>query len=335
MKDVRKISIIGAGTWGTALSMVAGASGKEVVLWTPVVEQAEELALTRRNRILGDCCQPLADNIHPVSDLDLTLDADLMLVVVPSVAMRSVAERLRDSGIPDSTVLVSCTKGIEIGTHKRMTEVLQEYLPKNKIGALSGPNHAEDVCLGLPSATLVGFDEPEYADWVQRMVSTRSFRVYTSNDATSMQLGGTIKNVFAIGAGLCAGLKLGDNALAALVTRGLAEMTRIGVEYGGKPETFMGLSGVGDLVVTCYSTHSRNQRVGMSLAEGNSLQQTLDAVNMVAEGVPNTLSAYEMAREAGVRTPLIDAIYAVLYESKPPLEALSELMSRDPRPEND
>lgn len=335
MKDARKISIIGAGTWGTALSMVAGASGKEVVLWTPVAEQAEELATTRRNKILGDCCQPLAENIHPTSDLAQAMDSELMLVVVPSVAMRSVAQRLKDAGISDSTVLVSCTKGIENGTHKRMTEILQEYLPENKIGALSGPNHAEDVCLGLPSATLVGFDDYQYADWVQKTISTRKFRVYTSADVAGMQLGGTIKNVFAIGAGLCSGLHLGDNALAALVTRGLAEMTRIGVEYGGKAETFMGMSGVGDLVVTCYSSHSRNQRVGMSLGEGNSLQQALDAIHMVAEGVPNTLSAYEMARETGVRTPLIDAVYSVLYESKPPLDALSELMSRDPRSEND
>jgi glycerol-3-phosphate dehydrogenase (NAD(P)+) len=148
-------------------------------------------------------------------------------------------------------------------------------------------------------------------------------------------LGGTIKNVFAIGAGLCAGLKLGDNALAALVTRGLAEMTRLGVAYGGNRETFMGLSGMGDLVVTCYSMHSRNQRVGQSLAQGKTLKETLDSLGMVAEGVPNTLSVYQMARKAGVRTPLIDAVYSVLYEEKSPLVALNELMARDPRPEHD
>ena len=235
---------------------------------------------------------------------------------------------------PDA-VIVSCTKGIEQGTHKRMTEILQEYLPSNPIGVLSGPNHAEDICLGLPSASLIGFEDPKYADWVQQIFASKTFRVYSATDIIGMQLGGTIKNVFAIGAGLCEGLNLGDNAQAALLTRGLAEMTRIGVASGGRRETFMGLSGVGDLIVTCYSRHSRNQTVGRRLAEGKSLQEILDTLGMVAEGVPNTLSVYEIARKLEVRTPLIDAVYSVLYESKPPMEALAELMTRDPRPELD
>lgn len=335
MKELSKIAIIGAGSWGTALSMVAAESGREVVLWTLDSLQAEHLASTRRNPLLLEAAPPLADNIVPTSNLSLALDADLMLIVVPSVAMRSVAGRLKDAGLSRKTILVSCTKGIEQGTHCRMTRILKEFLPGNKIGALSGPNHAEDICMGLPSATLIGFEEQEYADIAQHALATGKFRVYTSNDVTSMELGGTIKNVFAIGAGLCAGLKLGDNALAALVTRGLAEMTRIGSLFGGSKETFMGLSGMGDLVVTCYSPHSRNQRVGQSLAQGISLQQTLDSVKMVAEGVPNTLSVYEMAREVGARTPLIDAVYSVLYEGKQPLAALNELMNRDPRPEHD
>ncbi len=200
---------------------------------------------------------------------------------------------------------------------------------------LSGPNHAEDICLGLPSASLIGFEDPKYADWVQQIFASKTFRVYSATDIIGMQLGGTIKNVFAIGAGLCEGLNLGDNAQAALLTRGLAEMTRIGVASGGRRETFMGLSGVGDLIVTCYSRHSRNQTVGRRLAEGKSLQEILDTLGMVAEGVPNTLSVYEIARKLEVRTPLIDAVYSVLYESKPPMEALAELMTRDPRPELD
>lgn len=262
-------------------------------------------------------------------------DAELIVVVVPSVAMRSVAQRLRGLPVRPDAVIVSCTKGIEQGSHKRMTEILQEYLPSNPIGVLSGPNHAEDICLGLPSASLIGFEDPKYADWVQQIFASKTFRVYSATDIIGMQLGGTIKNVFAIGAGLCEGLNLGDNAQAALLTRGLAEMTRIGVASGGRRETFMGLSGVGDLIVTCYSRHSRNQTVGRRLAEGKSLQEILDALGMVAEGVPNTLSVYEIARKLGVRTPLIDAVYSVLYESKPPMEALVELMTRDPRPELD
>lgn len=335
MKSSNKIAVIGAGSWGTSLAMLAASSAREVILWTPVEEQVKELRETRRNSILVASAPPLQDNIFPTTDMGECLDADLMLVVVPSVAMRSVAGRLRDEGLSRRTVVVSCTKGIEQGSHLLMTQVLREYLADNAIGCLSGPNHAEDICLGLPSATLVGFEDLAHADMVQKILTTSSFRVYTSNDVCGMQLGGTIKNVFAIGAGLCEGLKLGDNAQAALVTRGLAEMKRIGLAYGGKADTFMGLSGVGDLVVTCYSSHSRNQTVGQNLAKGCSLQEALDSISMVAEGVPNTLSVYEMARKVNARTPLIDAVYAVLYEGKAPLDVLCDLMSGDPRPEDE
>lgn len=335
MNRLHKIAVIGAGSWGTALSMVLATRECEVVLWTPEEAQARQLAETRRSPVLSETAAPLAPNIHPTCDLDQVKDAELIVLVVPSVAMRSVAQRLRDLPVRPDAVIVSCTKGIEQGSHKRMTEILQEYLPSNPIGVLSGPNHAEDICLGLPSASLIGFEDPKYADWVQQIFASKTFRVYSATDIIGMQLGGTIKNVFAIGAGLCEGLNLGDNAQAALLTRGLAEMTRIGVASGGRRETFMGLSGVGDLIVTCYSRHSRNQTVGRRLAEGKSLQEILDVLGMVAEGVPNTLSVYEIARKLGVRTPLIDAVYSVLYESKPPMEALVELMTRDPRPELD
>ena len=307
MNRLHKIAVIGAGSWGTALSMVLATRECEVVLWTPEEAQARQLAETRRSPVLSKTALPLAPNIHPTCDLGQVKDAELIVVVVPSVAMRSVAQRLRSLPVQPDAVIVSCTKGIEQGTHKRMTEILQEYLPSNPIGVLSGPNHAEDICLGLPSASLIGFEDPKYADWVQQIFASKTFRVYSATDIIGMQLGGTIKNVFAIGAGLCEGLNLGDNAQAALLTRGLAEMTR----------------------------HSRNQTVGRRLAEGKSLQEILDTLGMVAEGVPNTLSVYEIARKLEVRTPLIDAVYSVLYESKPPMEALAELMTRDPRPELD
>ncbi len=336
MSEVCKVAVLGAGCWGTALSMVlANRENCEVVLWTLDENQARQLAETRRNPILGPEAASLAHNIHPTADLNAIKDAQLIVVVVPSVAMRSMAQKLGELGLPDSAAILSCTKGIEQGSHKLMTEILQEYLPNNPIGVLSGPNHAEDICRGLPSATLIGFEDPKYSEMAQQVFTTKIFRVYSATDITGMQLGGTIKNVFAIGAGLCEGLKLGDNAQAALVTRGLAEMTRIGVACGGRVETFTGLSGVGDLAVTCYSRHSRNQTVGRRLAEGKSLQEILDTLGTVAEGVPNTLSVYQIARKLGVRTPLIDAVYAVLYESKAPMEALVELMSRDPRPEAD
>ncbi len=336
MSPVRKIAVLGAGSWGTALSMVlASREDCEIVLWTLDPKQAQQLAETRKHPFLCKEAPPLATNIHPTSDLERVKDAQMLVVVVPSVAMRSMAQKLQTLNLPTDTLIISCSKGIEQGSHKLMTEVLQEYLPNNPIGVLSGPNHAEDICLGLPSATLIGFEDAKYADMAQQVFVTGKFRVYSATDITGMQLGGTIKNVFAIGAGLCEGLKLGDNAQAALLTRGLAEMTRIGLACGGRMETFMGLSGVGDLAVTCYSRHSRNQSVGRHLAEGMKLQEVLDLIGMVAEGVPNTLSVYEIARKLNVRTPLIDAVYSVIYEDKPVREALVELMSRDPRPEAD
>ncbi len=335
MSEVQKIAVIGAGSWGTALSMVLAKSGAEIILWTPVEAQAKELRETRRSGVLcSDSCL-LDQNIFPTSDLESVKDAELFVIVVPSVAMRSVAERLQGLGLRDDAVFVSCTKGIEQDSLKLMTEVLEEYFPGHDIGVLSGPNHAEDICRGLPSATLIGFKDMDRAVWAQRIFTSPIFRVYSSTDIIGMQIGGTVKNVFAIASGLCAGLNLGDNAQAALVTRGLAEMTRIGVARGGLRDTFMGLSGMGDLVVTCYSNHSRNQNVGKSLAAGKSLQETLDAIGMVAEGVPNTLSSYRLARALDVRTPLIDTMYAILYQNKQPLSALTELMSRDLRNELD
>lgn len=209
MNRLHKIAVIGAGSWGTALSMVLATRECEVVLWTPEEAQARQLAETRRSPVLSKTALPLAPNIHPTCDLGQVKDAELIVVVVPSVAMRSVAQRLRSLPVQPDAVIVSCTKGIEQGTHKRMTEILQEYLPSNPIGVLSGPNHAEDICLGLPSASLIGFEDPKYADWVQQIFASKTFRVYSATDIIGMQLGGTIKNVFAIGAGLCEGLNLG------------------------------------------------------------------------------------------------------------------------------
>lgn len=323
------IAVLGAGSWGTALAMLASESSSRITLWTPITAQAQQLASTRQNTLFADDAIPLCSNIYPTDDITQTLDADLILVVVPSIHMRSVAERLQQAKLGKNTVLVSCTKGIEADTYMRMTQILQEYLPQNPIGALAGPNHAEDILHGLPSLSLVGFAEPYayLAAWVQKALTTRLFRLYTSSDVISMELGGAIKNVFAITAGICAGLRLGDNTLAALVTRGLAEMIRVGVAFGGNADTFRGLSGMGDLVVTCYSKHSRNQRVGEALAQGKKLDIVLAELGMVAEGVPNTKTAYEMARKAAIRTPLMDAAYHILYLHENPLQVLEHLMT--------
>lgn len=330
---LRKTAILGAGSWGTALSMAAAESGDPVALWSPDAAQIAELAQTRRNPLFHGLGDPLPANVLPTTDLNEVLEADLILVVVPSVAMRSVAQRLRDAQLDSKAILVSCTKGIEKDTCLRMTQVLKEYLPEHRIGALAGPNHAEDICQGLFSATVIGFQEEGVADIVQHKLATHYLRIYSITDLIGMEFGGTLKNVYALGAGICQGLGLGDNAKAALVSRGLGEITRIGQAYGGSLETFMGLSGMGDLIVTCYSDHSRNLRVGRYLADGMGLEEALNSLGMVAEGVPNTLSGYQLARKVNARTPILDVIYAILYEGLAPEKALTDLIARDLRSE--
>ena len=214
-----------------------------------------------------------------------------------------------------------------------MSEVISEILPCQPLAALSGPNHAEEVCKGLATMTVIGSAESSLSSYLQGLLTSPNFRCYTSDDLTGLEWGGAMKNIFAIASGIATGLGLGDNATAGLVTRGLAEMIRLGTALGGKPDTFTGLSGVGDLIATCYSHHSRNFRAGISIGKGNTVEATLEEAGMVVEGIPNCQSIYEVAQQSGVRTPLIDSIYSVLYEHQPAAEALRELLTRAPRPE--
>jgi glycerol-3-phosphate dehydrogenase (NAD(P)+) len=263
-------------------------------------------------------------------------DCRLVLFVVPTGFFREVAARFRDAGVVDpGAIVVSCSKGIERNTGLRMSEILQELFPENPVGVLSGPNHAEEVVRKMPTAAVVGSEEDQVALQLQQVFQLPWFRSYTSRDVTGIEWAGALKNVYAIASGICDGLGLGDNAKAALVTRGLAEMVRFGLVKGGEAETFYGLSGVGDLVATCFSAHSRNLRVGRELGRGRLLRDIVQDLGMIAEGVANTRSLYEAARRDHVRTPLIDACHGVLYEEKPAREALGELLSRDPRPERD
>jgi len=211
--------------------------------------------------------------------------------------------------------------------------LIEEFFPDNPVAVLSGPTHAEEVAQRLASTAVIGCEDPAIAEKVQEVFTLPWFRTYTSEDMTGIEIGSVVKNVFAIAAGIIDGLGLGDNAKAGMVTRGLAEMTRIGEAIGGKAETIRGLSGIGDLIVTCYSRHSRNNRVGRMLGEGKTLDETIAAMNQVAEGVPNAKSVHELAEKLGVRAPLIEQVYAILYQDKPTRQALQDLLSRDPRPE--
>ncbi len=330
----QKTSVIGAGAWGTALALAASDNGAQVTLWTHLEEEARHIRETRKGLRPVEGARPLPEHVLVSNDWADVEGSDLLIVVVPSTVMRPVAESLAQLNLADNAVLLSCTKGIEQDTNLLMTQILQDKLPNLAVGVLSGPNHAEDIVLQLPSLSLVGFEDMQISAAVQHRLSTPFLRIYTSNDVAGIQLGGAIKNVFAVASGICAGLGLGDNARAALATRGLAEMTRLGIAAGGSMETFMGLSGMGDLVVTCYSDHSRNLRAGRLLARGYSMQQCMNEICQVVEGIPNTLSAWQLARKLNVRTPLIDAMYAILYEGRSAQEVLHELMNRSLREEN-
>jgi glycerol-3-phosphate dehydrogenase (NAD(P)+) len=275
----------------------------------------------------------LAANVRATMDPREALAMPLVIFAVPTVAIRSEAEKLAALGLPASTPLLSCAKGIERDTGERLSQILRDVFPNNPIGILTGPNHAEEIAEDLVTCAVVASENPPLAAALQDLFTLPHFRTYTSEDVAGIELGGAVKNVYAIAAGMAHGLGLGDNAVAALVTRALAEMTRLGVALGGNKETFAGLSGVGDLIVTCFSEHSRNHRVGLAIGSGQSLEDAVAALGMVAEGVPNTLSIHDAARKAGVRTPIIDAVYSILYQGKPAAVAMRELLDRDPRPE--
>lgn len=329
----KKTAIIGGGAWGTALALTASYNGDDVTLWTYREEEASIIRETRHSLCRVTGAKALPPHVKVTSHWEDVSGADLVIVVVPSVVMRSVAQSLSQIKLAEDAVIVSCTKGIEKDSCLLMSEILSAVLPQ-PVGVLSGPNHAEDIVLELPSLTLVGFEDISIAEAVQQRLSTPFLRIYTTTDVVSMQLGGAVKNVFALASGICAGLGLGDNARAALATRGLAEMTRLGMAHGGKMETFMGLSGMGDLVVTCYSEHSRNLTAGRLIAKGVPVDECQQRVGQVVEGIPNTLSTYQLARRLGVRTPITNAMYEILYTGKTAQQALQELMERDLREEN-
>lgn len=329
---MKTVAVIGAGSWGTALAFTAAQKCEQVILWGRDEKVAAEINRHHLNhRYLPDIALPPV--IRATTSLADIKDTDLVMFVVPSRSFRSVAHSVAGSGLKREAILLSCTKGIEKETGMRMSEVLHQELPQNPVAVLSGPNHAEEIGRRLAAAAVIGSNDPEAAQRLQQFFTLPWFRSYTSDDVTGIEWGGAVKNIFAIAAGISEGLGLGDNARAALVTRGLAEMTRIGMAGGGRFETFQGLSGVGDLIVTCYSSHSRNNRAGNLLGKGQRLEDIVASMNMVAEGIPNTESIYLAARRYGVRTPIIDQIYAILYQQKPAELALAELLSRDPRPE--
>ena len=329
------ISIIGGGGWGTALAVVIAKNGHTVRLWVRRKELAEALDRERINhQYLPGIVIP--QSIVVTSRLSEVAKADVLLFVTPSTALREVANALAaTASVHPAAILISAVKGMEHGTGSRMSEIISAIFPGNPIAVLSGPNHAVEVANLTPTATVIGASLKEVGKQLQRIISTRSFRAYTSSDIVGIEVGGALKNIFAIAAGIADGLGLGDNSKAALITRSLAEMARLGLALGGKRETFQGLSGAGDLIVTCFSRHSRNRRVGERIGRGEPLKEIQSSMHMVAEGVPTARSARICAIRLAVTTPIIDEVNSILYENASPAEAMERLISRAFRSEED
>jgi glycerol-3-phosphate dehydrogenase (NAD(P)+) len=326
-------AIIGSGSFGMAMAKLLSPKLESILLIGRDPKTVEAINREHRNpHYLSGIT--LGGNVRAATVPEEALGHPLIIFAVPTSATREMAKTLAAAGLPASTTLLSCAKGIEKSTGDRMSEVLREVFPSHPIAVLSGPNHAEEIATGMATCAVIGSEDHDLAVRLQDLFTLPHFRSYTSDDLAGIEFGGAVKNVYAIAAGMAHGLGLGDNAVAGLVTRALAEMTRLGTALGGRMETFSGLSGVGDLIVTCFSEHSRNHRVGLALGKGQSLEQAVASLGMVAEGVPNTLSIHEAARRAGVRTPIIDAIYSILYEGKAAPLAMCELLTRDPRPEH-
>lgn len=327
-----KVAVIGDGGWGTALAMVAHANGHAVSVWSAFSDYAAELSRTRLNsRFLPEI--PLPPAITFTADRkDAVSDAGLVIIAVPTRFFNDVVTTFNGL-IPRDALVVSVTKGIENDTGRCMSEIAGELLQRDDVAALSGPSHAEEVAKNIPTAVTVAAAQPDKAVAIQQIMSGRFFRVYTSDDVRGVQLGGALKNIIAIAVGVSDGLGFGDNTRAALITRGLVEITRLGCALGAQAETFAGLSGMGDLIVTCTSRHSRNRGLGERIGHGEQAADILAGMQQVAEGAWNCAAAFQLAAKHHISMPVTAEVNAILHENKPAAEAVEALLSRNPKPE--
>ena len=325
-----KISVIGSGGWGIALTILLHKNGHDLTIWSFDKKEAEELKKTRQNKTkLPNILLP--EDIKVTDDLKEAVDdKNILILAVPSKAIRSVSKSLKNI-IKDNQIIVNVAKGLEEDTLKTMTDIIEEELKdKNpKVAVLSGPSHAEEVGRGIPTTCVISAHNKELTLYLQNIFMNPSFRVYTSPDMLGVEIGGALKNVIALAAGIADGLNYGDNTKAALITRGIKEIASLGVAMGGEQSTFYGLTGLGDLIVTCASMHSRNRRAGILLGQGKTLDEAIKEVNMVVEGVYSAKSALMAAKKYNVEIPIIEQVNAVLFENKNAAEAVNELMIRD------
>ena len=328
----RRAVVVGTTAWGTTLAVLLARNGLDVTLLARTEQEAAELATSRENkgRLPG---VPLPLSLEPSADHACLAEADLVCFVVPAQTMADAAMQTRNSIAPSATLL-SASKGIEVATGRRMSEILHAAMPGRTVAALSGPNLSREVAAGLPGTTVIASSEETSLDALREVFHTLTFRVYTSNDVVGVELGGALKNIVAMAAGMVDSLGYGDNAKAAVMTRGLAEMTRLGVEAGADPLTFQGLAGVGDLIATSYSPLSRNRRLGEQLASGVPLSEALAELGETAEGVATTPAALRLAKCLGVEMPIAEALQSILSEGVSPQTAVTALLQRDPKAEH-
>ncbi len=325
-----KISVIGSGGWGTALAILLKNNGNDVTLWSWQEEESKRLSTDKENKAFLSGVK-IPDGILFTSDLIKAMESEVIVTVTPSHTMRDYAKKM--APYAKGKLIVNCTKGFEPGTYKTMSECIKEEMQDVEIAVLSGPSHAEEVARFMPTTVVAASENKDTAKKVQDIFMCETFRVYTNTDVKGVEIGGTIKNVIALCAGMIDGIGYGDNTKAALMTRGLSEMMRLGVALGAKKETFMGLSGIGDLIVTCTSMHSRNRRAGILLGQGKSLDETLKEINMVTEGITSCEAVYNLSKKVSVEMPIINEAYAVLYENKNPSQAVLDLMIRSKKEE--
>lgn len=333
VKKMEKVAVLGAGSWGVALAVLLHKNGNEVTLWSKLDDEIDMLKKEHehKEKLPG---VKLPEDMLLTSDLDVAVKGRKLLVMaVPSSFVRSTANSLRQIAAPGQ-IIVNVAKGIEEKTLMTLSQIIEEEVPQAEVAVLSGPSHAEEVGRGIPTTIVVGAHRKKTAEYIQNLFMNEVFRVYTSPDILGIELGAALKNVVALAAGIADGLGYGDNTKAALITRGIAEIARLGTAMGGKFETFCGLSGIGDLIVTCASMHSRNRRAGILIGKGYTMEEAMTEVKMVVEGVYSAKAAMSLAHKYDVQLPIIEQVNAVLFEQKPAAEAVRELMIRDKKIES-
>jgi glycerol-3-phosphate dehydrogenase (NAD(P)+) len=324
----KKVAVLGAGSWGTALAVLLAKKGYEVKLWVYMKEEYEAIIKNNENkRYLPGVSLP--SNINVCLDIKEAVDGhELILLTVPSQAVRITARKIAGFTV-DRPIIINAAKGLEENSYKRLSQVIEEELPDARVVVLSGPSHAEEVGKEIPTTVACSSRDKEAAERIQDVFMGPYFRVYTNPDLIGVETGGALKNIIALAAGVSDGLGYGDNTKAALMTRGVSEIARLGAAMGATPLTFAGLSGIGDLIVTCTSMHSRNRRAGILIGQGKSLDQALEEVGMIVEGVTTCKAAYELAKEMNVEMPITQQLYKILFQGQDPTTAVDSLMQRD------